>query len=192
MIFMGFVDQFQKYMHTPHVEVEFRLGTKAANKVFNTDIGEEKFKRIYNILTKYDAWENVCTEETTVFQNKTQRVVVNDHTGEQDRHQKERLWHRDWRLSGNFDVRASICTETPLAETDDMETMRKRKRTSFSRKNTRIDLTVTESDDPDSEESLYHQVEIEILDPLEVTGPGELYNIIHKIQCIDILIPSSS
>jgi hypothetical protein len=78
-----------------------------------------------------------------------------------------------------------VSTEEPF-EYDGDETSTKqttKERWSFVRKNLSIDMTIVKGtpDDKDSDEDTTHQIEMEIIDPSQISDDDNLFNLLHKI-----------
>jgi hypothetical protein len=87
--------------------------------------------------------------------------------------------------SAPFDVRLGVSTEEPF-EYDGDETSTKqttKERWSFVRKNLSIDMTIVKGtpDDKDSDEDTTHQIEMEIIDPSQISDDDNLFNLLQKI-----------
>jgi len=184
---------FHKHKNAPHVEMEFRLGNMH-NNMFDTNVGSDIFHRIMEGLEQYKDWEKKTIEETSVYYKNTLRYIINEETEETMCINKIPVVKETVRLHGlyPFDVRFAISSEVPCEHNPEevMENSKSKKRYSFVRKNLSIDMTIIsgQSDDLDCEDESLYQVELEIIDPLAIKTDQELYNIVHKIHCILILL----
>jgi len=180
---------FEKYVNTPYVEMEFRLG-KFNGKFFDTNIGKDKYQTIYKGLSKYEGWEKIVKNETQVFFRDSDgiRIIVND-DGDKIVMNKRKLKNEDFKKIPNipFDFRFGISEEKIISDDNlVMDKSKTKKRVSFIRKNVTIDMTeVTgDSNDIDSEEAISYQCEIEIMDPKKIN----FLNVIHKVNDIFIML----
>lgn len=190
---------FSKNRDEQHIEMEFRFG-KFNGKMFDTNVGKKTFDSIYEGLSKYNQWENVITSETEVFYRTKDKVrlVVNEDTGDESLINKTLVKNEDFKKMKNtpLDVRFSISKELPLKDANDkeMEKKKTKNRTSFIRKNLSIDMTIVKGDavnDPDSEDPCVYQVEMEIIDPTKITNKNELFNLIHKVKDLFIMLDNT-
>ena len=178
------------YKGKENIEIEFRFGRKAP-KGFDTNVGEDTFKKLLQALNGYKGWESTHHSSFTVYYFEgNKRLTVNEETEEQKGEIKERLKVDDFELNGHpFDIRLGISSETPF-DYDGEETSTEQKtkeRWSFVRKNLSIDLSMVKGDpeDKDCDEDTSYQVEMEIIDPNKVQSKDELFNILYKV--FDIL-----
>jgi len=180
---------FEDHQNDPHTEVEMRLG-KFNGKMFDTNVGQEAFDKIYRALMKYDGWEKILKTEEQVFyrDHDNLRMSVDESTGQRNIVQKISVHKEDFkRIKGSpYDVRFSLSKEIPIEVDDlgDMDRMRTKHRQSFIRKNLSIDLTMSTGDsvDLDSEDMTTYQVEFEIIQPSQVKDKFQLMNIIQKVN----------
>ena len=188
-VFNEILPVFNANKKTNNVEMEMRLG-RMNGKTFDSNVGLDAFKKISKALAKYEGWEQVTETKTEVYYKDMIRMVVDEDGNTRDVHTKKRLKNINLTLADRpFDARFSISTETPVKnfdETTEMDDVKTRQRKSFIRKNLRIDMTVVQgdSDDPDCEEDLAYQVEMEIIEPKKVENDKMLYNILFKLQNI--------
>lgn len=184
--FHTFEPHFTAHKSKRNTEIEFRLGRKG-NGMFDTNVGEAVFRRLLRALEKYKGWESVEVEEydvyygpnnirTTVYPDGTENNIIKTRV--------ENIDHNSVDLP--FDIRMGISTETPIDVPDGMEyEMTKHKeRTSFVRKNLRIDMTIVSGDpeDKDCEDESEYQIEFEIMKLSKVKNRDDLYNHIYKIK----------
>ena len=180
---------FEDNQNDPQTEVEMRLG-KFNGKMFDTNVGQEAFDKIYRALMKYDGWEKILkTEEQVFYRDRDNlRMSVDEVSGDRKIIQKVSVHKEDFkRIKGSpFDMRFSVSKEVPvdLEDLGDMDRKRTKIRRSFIRKNLSIDLTITSGDavDMDSEDMVEYQVEFEIIQPSEVKDKFQLMNIIQKVN----------
>ena len=186
---------FTKNRDVEHIEMEFRFG-KFNGKMFDTNVGKQTYDIIYEGLSQYNQWENIVTTETEVFYRTKDKVrlVVNEDTGDESIINKTLVKNEDFKKMKNtpFDVRFSISKESPYTNNDkEMDKKKTKNRTSFIRKNLSIDMTIVKGDavnDPDSEEPCVYQVEMEIIDPKKITNKNELFNLVHKVKDLFIML----
>lgn len=182
---------FEDNQNDPQTEVEMRLG-KFNGKMFDTNVGQEAFDKIYRALMKYDGWEKILkTEEQVFYRDRDNlRMSVDEVSGDRKIIQKVSVHKEDFkRIKGSpFDMRFSVSKEVPVEVDDlgDMDRTRTKHRQSFIRKNLSIDLTMSSGDsvDMDSEDINEYQVEFEIIQPSQVKDKFQLLNIIQKVNDI--------
>jgi hypothetical protein len=169
-----------------NTEIEIRFGRRAGNK-FDTNVGQETFKKVLQALTKYEGWESTGHSEVTVYYFEGgKRLSVNEQTDEQKGEIKTRVAVDDFHLPNEpLDVRLGVSTEVPF-EYDGEETSTEQKtkeRWSFVRKNLSIDMTIITGnpDDKDSDEDKTYQIEMEIIDPSQIQNKIELFNLLYKV-----------
>ena len=180
---------FDEHRSDPHTEVEMRLG-KFNGKMFDTNVGQEAFDKIYRALMKYDGWEKILkTEEQVFYRDRDNlRMSVDESTGDRKIVQKLSVHKEDFkRIKGvPYDVRISFSKETPTEIDDfsDMDRKRTKHRQSFVRKNLSIDLTMSTGDaiDLDAEDTTDYQIEFEIINPSDVKCKNEFVNIVQKVN----------
>lgn len=184
--FHTFEPHFTAHKSKRNAEIEFRLGRKG-NGMFDTNVGEPVFRKLLRALEKYKGWESVEVEEYDVYYgpNNIRTTVYPD--GTENSIVKARVENIDHNSSDlPFDIRMGISTENPVDVPDGMEyEMTKHKeRTSFVRKNLRIDMTVVsgDPDDKDCEDEIEYQIEFEIMKLSKVKNRNDLYNHIYKIK----------
>jgi len=180
---------FESNQHKKHVEIEMRLG-KINGKIFETNVGEDNFSKVLKALKKYQHWESVTESVSTVYYKGSVRMIINEKTEEVENIQKERVKVLDYKLMNKpLDVRFAVSTEKPAPQTSEdavMDHVRHKKRISFLRKNMVIDMTMVtgDPDDMDDESEASYEIELEIVNPKEVSDSDTLYNIIYKIECV--------
>lgn len=161
------MDDMLKHCKTQHVEIEFRMGRKAAT-FFDTNVGEAVYTKVLRRLSRYSQWEKVETSNCEIYYGaNNKRIVYNTDTEDQECTIKTKIDTIDY-----WDHRISIATEIPSTYTDDekFSMTRKRFRTSFYRKGLRIDVSRVEGQaNKESEDSCVYQIELEILDPATLT-----------------------
>jgi hypothetical protein len=177
----------RKHSAKPNTEIEFRFG-RPSGKGFDTNVGSAVFDKVMKALRKYNGWEETKHTNATVYYFEgNKRLTVDEETDEQVGHIKKRVLVDDFNIeSAPFDVRLGVSTEEPF-EYDGDETSTKqttKERWSFVRKNLSIDMTIVKGtpDDKDSDEDTTYQIEMEIIDPSQISGDeDELFNLLHKI-----------
>jgi hypothetical protein len=176
----------RQHAKRPNTEIEFRFG-RPSGKGLDTNVGPETFERVLRALKKYDGWETTKHTNATVYYfDGNKRLTVDEETDEQVGQIKKRVLVDDFQMaSAPFDVRLGISTEQPF-DYDGEETSTKqttKERWSFVRKNLSIDMTVVKGtpDDKDSDEDTMYQIEMEIIDPSQISDENNLFNLIYKI-----------
>ena len=185
------------HKNTPGTEIEIRFG-RAGRGGFDTNVGQQTFKKVLGALERYTEWETKKHTKSTVYyfeepgtesrpdRRSYKRLTVDDETDEQVGHIKKRVKVDDFVLDGKpLDVRLGVSTEEPF-EYDGEETSTEQKtkeRWSFVRKNLSIDLSIIKGnpDDPDSDEDTTYQIELEIIKPELVNDQDTMYNLLYKI-----------
>jgi len=144
------------HKNTPGTEIEIRFG-RAGRGGFDTNVGQQTFKKVLGALERYTEWETKKHTKSTVYyfeepgtesrpdRRSYKRLTVDDETDEQVGHIKKRVKVDDFVLDGKpLDVRLGVSTEEPF-EYDGEETSTEQKakeRWSFVRKNLSIDLSI--------------------------------------------------
>ena len=180
----------ENHRHSENTEIEIRFG-RGSTRGFDTNVGQETFKKVLQALTKYEGWESTNHSEVTVYYfDGGKRLSVNEQTDEQIGEIKTRVAVDDFQLpNAPLDVRLGISTEVPF-EYDGEETSTEQKtkeRWSFVRKNLSIDMTIITGnpDDKDSDDDKTYQIEMEIINPSQIQNTIELFNLLYKV--FDIL-----
>ena len=177
----------RQHAKRPNTEIEFRFG-RPSGKGFDTNVGSAVFDKVSRALRKYDGWESTKHTNATVYYFEgNKRLAVDEETDEQVGHIKKRVLVDDFNMeSAPFNVRLGISSEISF-EYDGDETSTKqttKERWSFVRKNLSIDMTIVRGtpDDKDSDEDTTYQIEMEIIDPSQISGDeNDLFNLLHKI-----------
>jgi hypothetical protein len=175
-----------QYLSTPNVEIEFRFGRKT-NRGFDTNIGVHTYQRVIRRLERYTGWDSVIVRNDTMYYNDTMRARYNNLTDEMDEViHKRRVEVSDYVMQP-LDVRVAISTETPLKyNNEDFTSSKERVRNSYIRKNISIDVSMIKCDpeDKDQESNIEYQIEMEILNPSEITDDRKLTSALLKIMDI--------
>ena len=177
----------RQHAKRPNTEIEFRFG-RPSGKGFDTNVGSAVFDKVSRALRNYDGWESTKHTNATVYYFESyKRLTVDEETDEQVGHIKKRVLVDDFNMESEpFNVRLGISSEIPF-EYDGEETSTKqttKERWSFVRKNLSIDMTIVKGtpDDKDSDEDVTYQIEMEIIDPSQISGDeNELFNLLYKI-----------
>lgn len=176
----------RQHAKRPNTEIEFRFG-RPSGKGFDTNVGSAVFDKVMRALVKYDGWESTKHTNATVYYFEgNKRLTVDEETDEQVGHIKKRVLVDDFNMDSEpFNVRLGVSTEEPF-EYDGDETSTKqttKERWSFVRKNLSIDMTIVKGtpDDKDSDEDVTYQIEMEIIDPSQISGDDNLFNLLYKI-----------
>jgi len=184
-----------KHKNEEHVEMEFRLG-KYNGTFFDTNIGEKMYINLMKGLTKYTGWDRIETSQTDVFfrEKDNLRITIDESTNEETIIKKERVHVEDFKQIKDtpFDIRFAICKEIPMEHDyeSEMDGKKTKTRTSYIRKNVSIDMTSISGNtqDMDSEDPFTYQIEFEIIKPQNVEDKDTLFNIIHKIKDLFIML----
>ena len=186
VLFDKWAQVIENHRHSENTEIEIRFG-RGSTRGFDTNVGQETFKKVLQALTKYEGWESTNHSEVTVYYfDGGKRLSVNEQTDEQIGEIKTRVAVDDFQLpNAPLDVRLGISTEVPF-EYDGEETSTEQKtkeRWSFVRKNLSIDMTIITGnpDDKDSDEDKTYHIELEILKPSEIQNTIELFNLLYKV-----------
>jgi hypothetical protein len=188
-IFHAVKPRFEVWKDITNLEVEVRLG-RHNGSFFDTNLGKETFERVLASLKAYTGWDETGAEDTEVFTKGDIRMILNEEQCSSEVHQKIKLEKIDIRLKDRpLDARVSFAKEDPIQEFDpdtEMDGVRTRHRECFLRKNLRIDCTVVQGGevDPDAEDDVSYQVEMEIIKVSEVKTDNDLFNILYKLQDI--------
>lgn len=150
----------ETYRSVPFIEIEIRLGWKHASNGFDANIGKtyldwirDKLDHSSLLCTGRDVVSNVYSHHRTLS-----RIITDDKHNIIDRHVKRKLETVDLYAPGTpFDIRISVCTETPFAKGSrgahiphitDCSFVRKRVRTTYEYKMWRYDTTLCVADKP--------------------------------------------
>jgi len=176
----------ETHKNSENTEIEIRFGRRSGTK-FDTNVGQETFKKVLQALSKHEGWESTNHSEVTVYYFEGgKRLSVNEQTDEQKGEIKTRVTVDDFQLPNEpLDVRLGVSTEVAF-EYDGEETSTEQKtkeRWSFVRKNLSIDMTIITGnpDDKDSDEDKTYQIEMEIIDPSQIQNKIELFNLLYKV-----------
>lgn len=182
---------FEAHKNEGDIEVEIRIG-KHNGSFFDTNVGKDVWKQVLKGLKKYDGWESVNMTTSDVYYNDVNnvRITVDEDSGEQTMIQKISVVKEDFKREP-LDIRFCVAREIPTSGEYDMDRKRTKTRHSFTRKNLRIDMTISSGDnvDMDSEEEASYQIELEIVKPSDVDSIYKLQNILQKIDDLGKLIP---
>ena len=178
--------RFDQYKDIANTEVEIRLGRKNGT-FFDTNVGAETLNRLMDSLRQYDGWESHVASTVDVYYNDEYavRISVDGETGRQDVVQKVAVLKEDFTCAGApLDVRFAISTETPVTGQYEMNRKKIKQRVSFVRKGLSIDMTMSRGDasDPDAEEDISYQVELEIINQSSVHCVEQFYNHVWKVN----------
>jgi hypothetical protein len=181
---------FEAHKNEGDIEVEIRIG-KHNGSFFDTNVGKDVWKQVLKGLKKYDGWESVNMTTSDVYYNDVNnvRITVDEDSGEQTMIQKISVVKEDFKREP-LDIRFCVAREIPTSGEYDMDRKRTKTRHSFTRKNLRIDMTISSGDnvDMDSEEEASYQIELEIVKPSDVDSIYKLQNILQKIDDLGKLI----
>lgn len=180
---------YDRHVPGENIEVEFRFG-KFNGSFFDTNVGAATFQKVYEGLQQFLGWEKVVNTVQDVYYADAEnvRMSVDGTTEERSLIRKSKVEQVDFTgiETSPFDVRFSVNHEEPLQGEFAMDRKRMKQRTSFIRKNLSIDMTVSTGAafDKDDENPACYQIEMEIVDPSEISCEEELYNIAYKINDI--------
>ena len=181
---------YDRHVPGEHIEVEFRFG-KFNGSFFDTNVGAAAFQKVYEGLQQFLGWEKVVNTIQDVYYADAEnvRVSVDGTTEERSMVRKSKVEQVDFVgiETSPFDVRFSVNREEPLqGEFNGADRKRTKQRTSFIRKNLSIDMTASSGTayDKDDENPTWYQIEMEIVDPSEISCEEELFNIAYKINDI--------
>ena len=180
---------YDRHVPGENIEVEFRFG-KFNGSFFDTNVGAATFRKVYEGLQQFLGWEKVVNTVQDVYYADAEnvRMSVDVTTEERSLIRKSKVEQVDFTgiETSPFDVRFSVNHEEPLQGEFAMDRKRMKQRTSFIRKNLSIDMTVSTGAafDKDDENPACYQIEMEIVDPSEISCEEELYNIAYKINDI--------
>jgi|TARA_A200000159_G_scaffold147949_1_gene155369 hypothetical protein len=180
---------YDRHVPGENIEVEFRFG-KFNGSFFDTNVGATTFRKVYEGLQQFLGWEKVVNTVQDVYYADAEnvRMSVDGTTEERSLIRKSKVEQVDFTgiETSPFDVRFSVNHEEPLQGEFAMDRKRMKQRTSFIRKNLSIDMTVSTGAafDKDDENPACYQIEMEIVDPSEISCEEELYNIAYKINDI--------
>jgi hypothetical protein len=174
-----------KYKNSANTELEIRFGRPAAKK-FDTNVGKEAFENALKALDTYKGWEAATHKKYDVYYfDGGKRLQIDEETDERDSVVKKRVMVDDFSLEGMpFDVRLGVSTEVPFEYDGETAAEQKTKeRWSFVRKNLSIDLSKIQGnpDDPDCDDDMSYQIEMEIIKPSLVDSRDTGFNLIYKI-----------
>ena len=174
-----------KYKNSPNTELEIRFGRPAAKK-FDTNVGKEAFEKALKALEAYKGWETATHKKYDVYYfDEGKRLQIDEETEERDSVVKKRVMVDDFPLEGMpFDVRLGVSTEVPFEYDGETAADQKTKeRWSFVRKNLSIDMSKIQGnpDDPDCDDDMTYQIEMEIINPTLVDSRDTCFNLIYKI-----------
>jgi len=171
-----------------NIEVEFRFG-KFNGSFFDTNVGEAAFKKVYEGLQQFLGWEKVVNTMEDVYYADAENVRMSvDCEEQQSLIRKSKIENVDFVgiETSPFDVRFSVNHEEPMQGEFVWDRKRSKQRTSFIRKNLSIDMTFSTGAafDKDDENPTCYQIEMEVVDPSEISCEEELFNIAYKINDI--------
>jgi hypothetical protein len=108
----------EKYRSLPHIEIECRFGWKFTEK-FDTNIPVSLYNTIHDKISNSNIFD-IKHESTLVYTFKNIRVIVCPITKQIiSSHVKRKLKTIDLSLGGTpYDIRLSVCTETPIDPPD--------------------------------------------------------------------------
>ena len=137
----------------------------------------------------------LCDKNLHPIQNELSLLYVKWlSTNEETIIKKERVHVEDFKQIKDtpFDIRFAVCKEIPMEHDyeSEMDGKKTKTRTSYIRKNVSIDMTSISGNtqDMDSEDPFTYQIEFEIIKPQNVEDKDTLFNIIHKIKDLFIML----
>tara|TARA_B100000287_G_scaffold327846_1_gene312317 strand:+ start:801 stop:1424 length:624 start_codon:yes stop_codon:yes gene_type:complete len=179
---------YDRHVPGENIEVEFRFG-KFNGSFFDTNVGEAAFKKVYEGLQQFLGWEKVVNTMEDVYYADAENVRMSvDCEEQQSLVRKSKIENVDFVgiETSPFDVRFSVNHEEPMQGEFVWDRKRSKQRTSFIRKNLSIDMTFSTGAafDKDDENPTCYQIEMEVVDPSEISCEEELFNIAYKINDI--------
>lgn len=182
-LMQSFSEAIKQYRDKKHIEIELRIG-KINHHMFDTNVGQEAFQKLTASLDLYKEWEKVIkTQDDVFYWDNGVRCIYDGVTTTYQK--KNNILKKDLKLENVFDVRLAIAQEIPVNEqTDEASHTVTRSRTSYLRKNVRIDMTIVTGQplDKDVEDITKYQVELEILD---ASSDQKIFSALHKV--LDVL-----
>jgi hypothetical protein len=176
------IPYFDEYKDVKDLEVEFRLGFIEESS-FSTDVSEEFYQKIFQILDKSSCWTKKDSTTTEDYFSNGKRKSVNLVTKKEIIIKKEKLIVLDFSFQGTpFDLRVSFSREIPKKTFSEknINYKRQKKRKSYIHQYWNYDLTVVTTDENTVLEKTY-EVELEISTPLrEILGKIEPYFFVHS------------
>jgi hypothetical protein len=163
------LEYVEEYKETEDLEVEFRLGF-ITDSAFDTDIPEEFYQTMFNVLDGAKFWNKKNNETSQDFFSKGKRKSVNLITKKETIIKKEKLCTLDFTFHGTpFDVRVSFSREIPKNKfsTKKIDFERQKKRKNFVFQDWNYDLT-TVTFEENTLETKTNEVEIELNKPLNI------------------------
>ena len=166
-----------------------KRGPSVASDAPNTNVGEVAFKKVYEGLQQFLGWEKVVNTMEDVYYADAENVRMSVDCEEQrSLVRKSKIENVDFVgiETSPFDVRFSVNHEEPMQGEFVWDRKRSKQRTSFIRKNLSIDMTFSTGAafDKDDESPACYQIEMEVVDPSEISCEEELFNIAYKINDI--------
>ena len=179
---------YDRHVPGENIEVEFRFG-KFNGSFFDTNVGEVAFQKVYEGLQQFLGWEKVVNTMEDVYYADAENVRMSvDCEEQQSLVRKSKIENVDFVgiETSPFDVRFSVNHEEPMQGEFVWDRKRSKQRTSFIRKNLSIDMTFSTGAafDKDDENPTCYQIEMEVIDPSEISCEEELFNIAYKINDI--------
>lgn len=156
-----------------HPEIELRFGTLMDNGNFISHINKDEFFKILNVFKGGNSWSKTYCNETKDYFRRNLRMSQYECNDKKKIEciRKVKLGSSDIKNDEDkFDIRMSICTETPCEIPEDIDlsipldnqnfdTIRCKKRYSFIYKNIwRYDFTIVNKE--------IYEIEIELIDPM--------------------------
>lgn len=136
---------FEKYRNEKNIEIEIRFGWfDRIKKKFNSDIHEKYYGLLKNMFDNSSIWDRTKNTQTKEYITKSGYRVIFDNKGKKlQTFKKVKLENIDVYVSHSpFDIRISICKETPLFHKENLWThVRHKNRDSYSYKMWSYDLT---------------------------------------------------
>jgi len=172
-------EMINKYKGKPHIEIECHLGHIVRNEgdtgyMFDTNLTEEFFDTIHTRLSSNPGWGSTVVSETLDMFSGTKRLTIDQTTNARTVIEKKKLALVDFELRGTpFDLRISVCAETPKPETSfamaTVTSTRRKMRTRFVHKIHSFDVTTVHDSETSSTKM---EVELEV-DVSALTIPAD-------------------
>lgn len=171
----------------PHLTCSFHLG-RFNNDTFDPNVGKDRFNSVLRALRKYTEWEAVVDDIHSSYHLNDKRMDIDENTQNHRTCVIKKVNEFDFVLRNlPLDAKVEMVQEIPIEPlTDEADSMKTVKRTSFVRKNLSIEMMIKsgDSDDMDEEDPETYEMKMTIVDPRIVTDMDTLYNLIYKIKCV--------
>lgn len=157
----------EKYKDTLNVELEGRLGIYNADEgVFDTNIGEESYKKILDMLKSCKKWEDEDEVTITDYFSKNLRLSVDDKGNKKCIEKRKVSQHTFVNVTHPFDFRISVSIEEPkdikrFPSRRDKLKSREKFRKTFNYDKNSFDITRVDSKNKENEIATHFEYEVE-------------------------------